>query len=44
MDGLIEFSCGLANIGDWVYITFGVEDNAAYALKISLSHFYSLIK
>ena len=34
MDALIEFNCGLAEVGDDLLITFGFQDNAAYILKM----------
>lgn len=42
LDGLIEFCCGLAYKDNWVYITFGIEDNAAYCAKISIIQFFKL--
>lgn len=42
MDGLIEFTCGLAVKDNWVYITFGVADNAAYVAKLGIELFYKL--
>lgn len=35
MDAKIEFSCGLARYQDDYLITFGLQDNAAYILKLS---------
>lgn len=35
MDAKIEFSCGMCNYGDDYLITFGLQDNAAYVLKLS---------
>ena len=37
MDGHIEFACGMAKYYDDYLITFGFQDNAAYATKISES-------
>ena len=34
MDAMIEFNCGLAEVGDDLLITFGYQDNAAYILKM----------
>jgi len=34
MDAMIEFNCGLAEVGDDLLITFGFQDNAAYILKM----------
>lgn len=34
MDAMIEFNCGLTEIGEDLLITFGFQDNAAYILKM----------
>ena len=34
MDGQIEFCCGLAEQGDFLLLSFGFVDNAAYILKM----------
>ena len=34
MDAMIEFNCGLTEVGDDLLITFGFQDNAAYILKM----------
>ena len=34
MDAMIEFNCGLAEVGDDLLNTFGFQDNAAYVLKM----------
>ena len=34
MDAMIEFNCGLTEVGDDLMITFGFQDNAAYILKM----------
>jgi hypothetical protein len=35
MSAKIEFSCGLAKYGQDYLITFGVQDNSSYILKLS---------
>lgn len=34
MDAMIEFNCGLTEVGDDLLITFGFQDNAAYILRM----------
>jgi predicted GH43/DUF377 family glycosyl hydrolase len=34
MDAYIEFTCGLAQVGDDFIVSFGYQDNAAFILKI----------
>ena len=34
MDAMIEFNCGLAEVGEDLLITFGYQDNAAYVLRM----------
>ena len=34
MDAMIEFNCGLTEVGDDLLITFGYQDNAAYLLRM----------
>ena len=34
MDAMIEFNCGLADVGEDLLITFGYQDNAAYVLRM----------
>lgn len=35
LGGKIEFACGLASLGDDILITFAMQDNASYILKVS---------
>ena len=36
MDAMIEFACGLVIKDDNFIITYGYQDNAAYALKMPI--------
>jgi hypothetical protein len=44
MDGLVEFSIGIANYDNHFLITFGFQDNAAYILKAPKTTIYDLLK
>jgi hypothetical protein len=44
MDGLVEFSIGIADYDNHFLITFGFQDNAAYILKAPKSTIYDLLK
>jgi len=43
MTAKIEFACGLANINDNIIVTFGFQDNAAFALTIPNNVFEEII-
>lgn len=43
MDCRIEFCCGLGIIGDKVFVSFGVQDNAAYILEIPLKMWEDIV-
>jgi predicted GH43/DUF377 family glycosyl hydrolase len=42
MNTMIEFCAGLAFVGDDAYISFGVQDNAAYLLKLPIDALLNL--
>jgi hypothetical protein len=44
MDGLVEFSIGIADYDNHFLITFGFQDNSAYILKAPKSTIYDLLK
>jgi hypothetical protein len=35
MNNSIEFACGMCELGDDLFISFGVQDNSAYVLRVS---------
>jgi beta-1,4-mannosyl-glycoprotein beta-1,4-N-acetylglucosaminyltransferase len=39
LDARIEFCCGMAQQGDHILMTFGVQDNAAYVLTVPMEFF-----
>jgi len=44
MDNLVEFCCGMAVVNDDVLISFGVQDNAAYVVKLPIEAFNRFIE
>lgn len=43
MGAKIEFSCGMAEFGDDLLITFGFQDNAAYILRVPKTFVYNFL-
>lgn len=44
MDAKIEFCCGLAEHGDFLLVSFGFQDNAAFLLGMLKSHMGRMLK
>jgi len=43
MDNLVEFCCGMTVVNDDVLISFGIQDNAAYVVKLPIEAFNKYI-
>ena len=44
MDAKIEFCCGMASHGDFLLVSFGFQDNAAFLLGVPKSHMGRMLK